>query len=71
VHEGTHANEQVSEAAGEVWRPLNDKGPIKPAQMRRRLNGRSDLLGFSAGWLAREDKIRIFVEKKSFWLQLK
>jgi len=62
---------QVGIAAGEVWRLLEQSGPLSLSQLRKKLNGSSELVGFAVGWLAREDKLEISVEKKSFRLQLK
>jgi hypothetical protein len=63
--------EQVGIAAGKVWHLLNDFGPQTLAQLKKRLNGSSELVGFALGWLAREDKIDISQEKKSFKVALK
>jgi hypothetical protein len=64
-------NGQVGETAGEVWRALHKGGPQTLAELKKGVNGTSQLLSFAVGWLAREDKIEIVVEKKSFRLQLK
>jgi len=65
------AKGQVGAVAGEVWRLLEQSGPLSLAQLKKKLNGSSELLGFAVGWLAREDKLEILVEKKSFRVQLK
>jgi hypothetical protein len=65
------ATGHVGEVAGEVWRLLDQSGPLSLAQMKKKLNGNSELLGFAVGWLAREDKLEILAEKKSFRVQLK
>jgi len=62
---------QVGDAAGEVWRLLDQGGPQTLAQLRKKLDGGSELLDFAVGWLAREDKLEIFREKKSILLRLK
>jgi hypothetical protein len=41
------------------------------AQLKKRVNGSGELVGFALGWLAREDKIDISQEKKSFKVALK
>jgi hypothetical protein len=64
-------SEQVGNAAGEVWRLLNQGGPQTLAQLKKKLNGGSELLAFAVGWLAREDKLEILTEKKSILLRLK
>jgi len=63
--------EQIGEAAGELWRCLDQNGPQTLAQIRKKLNGTSELLGFAVGWIAREDKLEIQQDKKSIRLQLK
>lgn len=63
--------EQVGVTAGKVWRILSDSGPQTVAQLKKRLNGSGELVGFALGWLAREDKIDISQEKKSLKVVLK
>lgn len=62
---------KVGVTAGEVWHILNDFGPQTVAQLKKRLNGSGELVGFALGWLAREDKIDISLEKKTFKIALK
>ncbi len=62
---------QVGETAGDVWRVLHSHGPQTLAQIKRELDVTSQLLNFAVGWLAREDKIDITQEQKSFRVQLK
>jgi hypothetical protein len=63
--------DQVGATAGQVWHILNDFGPQTVPQLKKKLNGSGDLLSFALGWLAREDKIDISLEKKSFKIALK
>jgi len=64
-------NGQVGEAAGEVWRSLHNSGPQTLAQLKKALNSSGELLSLAVGWLAREEKVEILSEKKSFRLRLK
>jgi len=64
-------NEHVGVTAGKVWHMLKDLGPQTLAQLKKRLNGSGELVGFALGWLAREDKIDISPDKKSFKVALK
>ena len=64
-------NEQVGTTAGKIWHELNDVGPQTLAQLKKKLNGSGELVGFALGWLAREDKIEISQEKKSIKVALK
>jgi len=63
--------DKVGDTAGEVWRILNDSGPQTVVQLKKKLNGTGEVLNFALGWLAREDKIDITVEKKNFKVSLK
>ena len=63
--------EQVGVTAGKVWHILKDHGPQSFAQVKKRLNGSGELVGFALGWLAREDKVDISLEKKTFKVALK
>jgi hypothetical protein len=63
--------EHVGDTAGRIWHLLNDHGPQTLAQLKKRLNGSGELVGFALGWLAREDKVDISQEKKSFKVILK
>jgi winged helix-turn-helix protein DUF2582 len=64
-------NGQVGETAGKVWHALSSAGPQTLAQLKKKVNGSSELLSFALGWLAREDKIEIIPDKKNFRVQLK
>lgn len=63
--------EQVGVTAGKVWHVLNDSGPLTVAQLKKKLNGSGDLVSFALGWLAREDKINIYQDKKNLKVTLK
>jgi hypothetical protein len=63
--------EQVGVTAGKVWHILSEFGPQTMAQLKKRLNGSGELVGFALGWLAREDKIDILQEKKNLKVTLK
>jgi len=64
-------NPQVGETAGRIWHLLNDEGPQTYPQLKKKIDGSGELLGFALGWLAREDKVDIRQEKKVFKVALK
>ena len=66
-----HISERVGTTAGMVWRQLVEGGPQTLTQLKKKLNGESDLVNFAVGWLAREDKIEIIPDKRNFRVQLK
>ena len=67
----TDVKGQVGETAGRIWQALSSEGPQTLAQLRKRLNGTSELVPLAVGWLAREDKIELAHEKKGLRIQLK
>jgi len=64
-------NGQVGETAGKIWHLLNVEGPQTFPQLKKKLNGSGEMVGFALGWLAREEKIDISQEKKSFTVALR
>ena len=64
-------NGKVGGAAGQVWHALSSEGPQTVSQLKTKLNGSSEVVNFALGWLAREDKVEIVQDKKSFKAKLK
>jgi len=62
---------QIGETAGKVWHLLSDEGPQTLAQLKKKLNGTGDVVSLALGWLAREDKVEIQLDKKNYWISLK
>jgi len=67
----TEIKDQVGETAGQVWNTLATDGPMTLTQLKKKLNGQGDLLGYALGWLAREDKIDMVLQKRTLRLRLK
>jgi hypothetical protein len=63
--------QQVGETAGKVWHLLDEGGPQTLAQIKKRFNGSSEVVGLALGWLAREDKVEISQNKKTFTVALR
>ena len=61
---------QVIETAGKVWQLLKNDGPQTLAQLKKKLGGSNEIVGFALGWLAREDNVVIAQDKKSFKVSL-
>jgi hypothetical protein len=64
-------NPQVGETAGKIWHLLNEHGPQTFPQLRKKLDGSGEIVGFALGWLAREDKVDITQDKKTLTVALK
>ncbi len=64
-------NHEVGETAGAVWNLLNQDGPQTLGQLKKKLNGSAELMNFAVGWLAREDKVEITEDRKTFQIRLR
>lgn len=64
-------NHQVGETAGAIWNLLDRNGPQTLAQLRKKLNGDGELTNFAVGWLAREEKVEIIEERRTFQVRLR
>lgn len=62
---------QVGETAGEVYRLLENEGPLTTAQLKKKVGAKGEMLSYALGWLAREDKIEFVTDKKTLNVQLK
>lgn len=62
---------EVGTTAGKVWHVLDDEGPQTLVQIKKKVDGASELVTLALGWLVREDKVEITEEKRSFRVQLK
>ncbi len=63
--------EEIGATAGAIWQALNAKDELSLLQLKREVKGKTPLFDWSIGWLAREDKVVITPEKRSFRIQLK
>ena len=50
---------QIGEAAGQIWRVLDKKGPLSTSKLVKMIDSPRDVVMQGIGWLAREDKIEI------------
>ena len=62
--------EEIGSTAGMIWRTLDAKGELSLAQLKKEVNGKTPIFGWAIGWLAREDKVVITQEKRSFCIRL-
>jgi hypothetical protein len=63
--------EEIASSAGIIWHALNDRGELSLAKLKKEVNVKTPVFDWAVGWLAREDKIEITSEKRSFRIQLK
>ncbi len=63
--------EEIGTAAGAIWQALNVKGELTLVQLKKEVKEKVPIFHWAIGWLAREDKIVITPEKRSFRIRLK
>lgn len=49
--------ERIGQTAGEIWRLLDERGPLSMARIVAEMNCPRDQVMQAIGWLAREDKL--------------
>ena len=62
---------EIGETAGQVWRLLESDGPQTLAQIKKKLGAKSGSTEYALGWLAREEKIELTPEKRTYRVSLK
>jgi hypothetical protein len=62
--------EKIGSTAGMIWHTLDAKGDLSLAQLKKEVNGKTPIFDWAIGWLAREDKVVITQEKRSFCIRL-
>jgi hypothetical protein len=63
--------EEIGTTAGAIWQALAGGGASTLPKLRKNVNGQAPVFDWAIGWLAREDKITITREKRSFVVHLK
>jgi Winged helix-turn-helix domain (DUF2582) len=67
----TMVQEEIGTVAGAIWRALAESGPGTLPKLRKAIDCKTPVFDWAIGWLARENKIAITREKKSFLVHLK
>jgi hypothetical protein len=63
--------QKVGETAGTVWHALETGGPQKLVALKKQTKANDAVLYMALGWLAREDKIDMAVDGRSYRVSLK
>jgi winged helix-turn-helix protein DUF2582 len=58
-------SEEIGTMAGVIWHTLETNGEMTVAKLKKELKAPSPVFDWAIGWLAREDKIMLTVEKRS------
>jgi len=64
-------NEEIGKIAGAIWRALDAEGEMTLTSLKKEIGAGNTLFDWAIGWLAREDKIELTLEKRSFRVCLK
>jgi len=64
-------NEEIGTMAGAIWHALEANGEMTLAKLKKELKATSPIFDLAIGWLAREDKIMLTMEKRSVRVCLK
>lgn len=57
-------SEEIGAMAGIIWHTLEANGEMKLTSLKKELKATSPLFDWAIGWLAREDKIVLTVDKR-------
>jgi hypothetical protein len=61
--------QEIGSTAGLIWEALNSKGELSLGQLKKQIKGKTPIFEWAIGWLAREEKVLIKPEKRSFRLR--
>ena len=64
-------SEEIGTMAGAIWHTLETNGEMTLTKLKKDLKAGSPLFDWAIGWLAREDKIVLTMEKRSTRVSLK
>lgn len=62
---------EIGEAAGVIWRTLDTLGELTLAKLKKEAKVKDPIFSWALGWLAREDKIQVAQDKRSYRIALK
>jgi Winged helix-turn-helix domain (DUF2582) len=69
--QGVVMNDEIGNLAGLVWKTLNAEGDLPLTQLKNKVSGKAPVFDWAIGWLARENKIVITPEKRSYRITLR
>jgi hypothetical protein len=69
--ESVMMQEEIGTVAGAIWKALAENSGCTLPKLRKSVGAKSPVFDWAIGWLARENKIEIMREKKSFLVRLK
>ena len=68
---GITIEEDIGQMAGAIWYALNTRGQLSLAQLKKLVAAKGPMFEWAIGWLAREGKVVLTPQKRSFSIRLK
>jgi hypothetical protein len=62
---------KIGNAAGDIWKKLHTEGDMVITKLQRKTGLPVNLFYMGLGWLARENKVSISIEKRTIRVSLK
>jgi hypothetical protein len=63
-------HEEIGTTAGAIWQALNTKGELSLPSLKQEVEAKSPVFDWAVGWLARENKVVITRQQKSYRVRL-
>lgn len=63
--------EEIGSIAGAIWQALSTNGEMSLAALKKQVNAKALIFDWAIGWLARENKIVLTPQKRSYFVRLK
>ncbi len=63
--------ERIGETAGRIWRTLDEEGKLRVSTLKRQVGAPDAIVYMALGWLAREDKLEVEPQGRTYVVRLK
>jgi hypothetical protein len=63
-------HEEIGTTAGTIWQALNSNGELSLPSLKQQVAAKSPVFDWALGWLAREDKVVISRQQRSYRVRL-
>lgn len=63
--------QRIGETAGRIWHTLDEEGELRISTLKRQVDAPEPIVYMALGWLAREDKLEVEPQGRTFVVRLK
>ena len=63
--------QKIGETPGRIWQVLDETGALRLSALKKRVDVPQAILYMALGWLAREDKLEIVADGRTYRVPLK